>query len=99
AFPRNFLHNSWYPNVMWALGNSEVPFTPVFAKGGTYTGNGTFQSISIPAPASFILIRNTGANSFYIWFGASLGGHPTADGGIRPDFLRTDFDLTTGATT
>lgn len=93
----NLIHNSWWPNMQWAfLGPS--PMSLVVAEGGTYTGNGTFQTIPISAPASFIYVRPVGSsNPGIIWFGAGLGGHDGGQGGIRADCInRVDFDPVTG---
>lgn len=55
------LHNSRYCNSIWALPYTfaGVPDGPVYAVGGTYTGNGTSTTVDLPAPAHFVWIRNT----------------------------------------
>ena len=53
------LHNARYHNSIWCLPYTfaGVPDGPVYAVGGTYTGNGTSTTINLPAPAHFVWVR------------------------------------------
>jgi hypothetical protein len=71
---KDFLHNCRYTSQQWGyLGG--VTDAPVFAVGGTYVGNGTFQDVALPLGCHFLLIRNTsGTGSTGVrFFGASIG--------------------------
>lgn len=71
-----FLHNNRYPNTGWGFFGSQ-PVAPVFAVGGTYVGNSSYQEITLPAPCHFMVIRpTTGAPTGGIkFFGASIESH------------------------
>ena len=94
--PRTYVTtNAWFPTVAQAF--IGPPAGPVFAAaiGGTYTGNGTEQSIQIPFPINFLWIRPIGNNNPGVkWFGASLGVHRgDGSGAIRPDLIpRMDYN-------
>lgn len=69
------LHNCRFGATQWAhiLGG---PTAPCFAVGGTYVGNGTTQSINLPAPAHWIQIRAlTGGAEIILHQAAGLGAH------------------------
>ncbi len=73
--PMDFTHNCRYSNTIWGF-LGPVPDGPCFAKGGTYVGNGTQQTIDLPGPCHFLWIRAlTGGANGVKWFGASVGGH------------------------
>lgn len=50
------LHNCLYGNTAWGYLGSQ-PAAPVYAIGGTYVGNGSYQEITLPAPCHFLWIR------------------------------------------
>ncbi len=52
------LHNCRYPSLGWTI-MGPVPDAPVCVVGGTYVGNGTFQSIALVLPCHILIIRNT----------------------------------------
>jgi hypothetical protein len=93
--PRSFIHNCNYPNTIWAL-PSGVPESPVYAVGGTYTGNGTTQSINLPAPCHFLWIRAlTGGVRGVKWFGTSISGHFGTTERVVPNYpIRVYVDST-----
>lgn len=86
--PRLFLHNAYYSNTVWAFPET-VPDGPVAAIGGTYVGNGTFQSINLLLPCHFLWIRPlTGDTTGGIkWFGAGLGGHKSDVTHVIPEYI------------
>ncbi len=94
--PARHYHNAYYPNTPWALGGSFLPppVSPVFAVGGTYVGNGTEQTIALPAPAQFIWIRALAGGSAGVkWFGSGMGGHSGITDKIVPSYIvRAYFD-------
>lgn len=92
-WPNRFmLHNCRYGNTGW--GNiGSIPLSPVIAKGGTYTGNGTIQSISLPAPCHFLWITNTTTGEGVRAFGSGIAGC-TNDTAIVNSGLRIWADVT-----
>ena len=85
--PRN-LHNCNYPNTVWAS-SSSPPDAPVTSIGGTYTGNGTGQSINLPLPCHFLFIRCVTLDvSPVIQFGCSARGHSSSEVEPFPNFPR-----------
>lgn len=88
-----WLHNCRYANTQWGLVGS-VPIAPVYAIGGTYTGNGSFQQFSLPIPCHFLWIRAlTGATTIVSLFGASIGAHlGTSQSVISPIRMWMDDD-------
>jgi len=94
--PRTYLtHNAQWPTIADAfIGPSAGP---VFAAavGGTYVGNGTEQSITVPFPIHFLWIRPVGnTNPGVKWFAASLSAHRgNGSGAMRPDLMvRVDYN-------
>lgn len=80
-----YQHNARYANTEW--GNTVMgPSTaPCYSVGGTYVGNGTVQSINLPAPCHFLWGRAlTGGSLGIKCFGASLGGHDGPAERFRP---------------
>jgi hypothetical protein len=83
----SYLHNCRYGNSQFGYFFS-APEAPVFARGGQYIGNGTYQEIQLPGPVHFVFIRNvTAGNAPLIMFGASIGAHigpaQAANAGVR----------------
>lgn len=72
----DFLHNCRYTNSLWGYLGGYTD-GPVFAIGGTYVGNGTFQNINLPLPCHFLIIRPpSGVSSAGIrFFGSSVGAN------------------------
>lgn len=80
-------HNANYANTPWGVIGPTVA-SPVYIMGGTYTGNGTYQEVTLPAPCHFLFIRKTSANgNSIVALGASirphLAGTPSVLGNIR----------------
>lgn len=74
------IHNSYYPNSQWGLyPNAGVPTAPVFAIGGTFTGNDLSQIFDLPAPPSFVMIRRNTVNQtdYVLWFAGGYSAHRT----------------------
>lgn len=73
-WPNRFmLHNCRYGNTGW--GNvGAIPLAPVIAMGGTYVGNGTIQSVALPAPCHFLWITNNSTGGGVRAFGAGIAG-------------------------
>jgi hypothetical protein len=78
-----FLHNCHYAKSMWGY-IPATPYSPVFAVGATYVGNGTYQEILLPGPCHFLFIRaTTGAPTAPVIFhGGMIAPHM---GGITRD--------------
>src|SRR5215831_2861802 len=75
-FPVNrlsFTHNCRYANTPWGYFGSQ-PSAPVYAIGGTYTGNGTYQEFTLPTACNFLWIRPVLAGT--------AGGSKGISGGI-----------------
>lgn len=91
-----FLHNSPYFNTEWGYVGSE-PDTPVFAKGGTYVGNGQTLTVPLPGPCHFIWIRNIdgGGAGVVVWASPNLGGAKTDSRQVVPS-LRVFSDPASG---
>jgi hypothetical protein len=90
-----FLHNCQYSNTQWGYMGSE-PEAPVYARGGTYVGNGTSQTISLPAPCHFLMIRKvTGGGEGLWWFGTSEGATRGTSKNVIPN-IRVWSDFVTG---
>lgn len=70
---RDMLHNCRYGNTSWGSIGS-IPLSPVIAIGDTYIGNGTIQSIPLPAPCHFLWIVNTITGIGVRAFGAGING-------------------------
>lgn len=98
-FPINrltFIHNCRYGNTMWGYLGSQ-PAAPVFAVGGTYTGNASYQEVTLPGPCHFLWIRGTTVGAGGIkFFGASYGAHIGARDRVIPN-VRMWFDFTAQA--
>jgi hypothetical protein len=91
----NFLHNSRFANSAWGYVGSQ-PLAPVNAVGGTYTGNGTYQEITVPAPLHFLLIRPTsGLPTGGLKYFAGMLGARVGAGQVIPNF-RTWYDTASG---
>ena len=90
--PTGWLHNCRYPNTQWGYYASQPP-APVYAVSGTYTGNGTYQEINLPAACHFLWIRGltTGSQGIKL-FGAALVPHLDSVSGASPN-VRMFFDL------
>lgn len=85
------IHNCWYPNMV-AGATSPPTISSVYAVGGTYTGNGTGQSITLPAPPHFIWIRPlTGASGVPKWISTCLAGHRSDTDRTTPAFVTRAF--------
>jgi len=99
-FPINrlsFLHNCRYGNTPWGYLGSQ-PAAPVYAIGGTYVGNGTYQEFTLPAPAHMIWTRaltspSGGMRIFAADNGAHFGGTDRTVPNIRTwyDFIAQTF--------
>jgi len=98
-FPQDFVHNARSANTFWGLAG-RVPDAPVYAVGGTYVGNGTAQTINLPAPCHYLTIRPlTGGTTGMNWFGAGVNGHPGVAERIIPNFPAMVYtDPVTGQT-
>lgn len=82
----DFDHNCRYTNTIWGF-VGPVPDGPVYAKGGTYVGNNTQQTIDLPMACHFLWIRAlTGGSSGVKWFGASVGGHLGVTERVVPNY-------------
>ena len=70
---QDFLHNCRYTGTLWGYLGGYTD-GPVFTKGGTYVGNGTFQDINLPGPCHFLIIRppNGVASNGIRFFGSSV---------------------------
>ncbi|MGH8488967.1 MAG: hypothetical protein ACREXS_08930, partial [Gammaproteobacteria bacterium] len=91
------IHNAYYPNTLYSF-YGPAPDAPVFAKGGTYVGDGSTQNIPLPGPAHFIWIRPlTGGNAGVKWFGSGLGGNPGDNDGIFAGYITRAFVNSSGA--
>jgi hypothetical protein len=99
-FPNDFLHNARHANSFWGLAGL-IPDAPVYAVGGTYAGNGTQVTVSLPAPCHYLFIRGTTVSSSPVsWFAAGLSGsHDAAERSVAcfPTMIYTD--PVTGLTT
>lgn len=51
-------HVSPYPDSIWAR-RGPAPMSPVFIKSGTFTGNGTSQTLSFNAPVTYFFCRQS----------------------------------------
>lgn len=92
----SFLHNCNYSNTAWGYVGSQ-PEAPVYAIGGTYVGNGTSQTISLPAACHFIMIRKVAGGSNGIWWlGPGLGATLGVSRRVIPN-LRVWSDFLTGS--
>ena len=93
---RDFHHNCRFVNTVWGY-FGPVSDAPVYAVGATYTGNGTYQEIDLPAPCHFLWIRGVGvgANGIRV-FGAGLDAHWGTGQSTTPG-IRIWTDFTTGA--
>lgn len=88
------LHNCRYGNTTYGYLGSQ-PDAPVFAVGGTYVGNGTYQEITLPAPCHFLWIRPpAGSGSGCKLFGSGTSGNLGGTDRVIPN-IRVWFDLTT----
>jgi hypothetical protein len=91
----NFTHNNRFANSQWGYVGSQ-PIAPVYAIGGTYIGNGTYQEITIPAPLHFLHIRPlTGVPLGGLKWTAGMLNARVGNGVVIPNF-RTWFDSTSG---
>jgi len=91
----SWLHNARYFNTQYGYLGSE-PAAPVFAVGGTYVGNGTYQEITLPGPCHFLWIRGTTVGSGGIkFFGSGNSAHVGAKDRCIPN-VRVWFDLAAG---
>lgn len=85
AFPMDFLHNCRYANTPWGL-IGKTPDAPVYAVGGTYVGNGTAQTINLPAPCHFLMVRSASAALGWYLFGSGVNGSPGGSERVVPNF-------------
>jgi hypothetical protein len=56
------LHNAPYYDTAW-FRSPDRPLAPLVIKAGTYTGNGTGQDLTFPAPVHLLLIRPTSGDA------------------------------------
>lgn len=101
SLPRTAIyHNAFWPLIAQAfLGPN--PGGPVCVKSGTYTGNGTEQTITAPLPFHFLWIRNVTnpASGGIQWYATTLGGHINFAGKAASQaIVRVDFDPDSGVT-
>ncbi len=81
------IHNGYYPFL------SVLPIVPpslgfVASKGGTYVGNGTTTTFTLPYPVHFLWIRPlTGGTGGVKWFATNFGGHLSTNNSVVPDYL------------
>lgn len=83
----NNLHNCSYSNMPFGYMGPTLD-CPVYIKGGTYSGNGTYQVISLPSAVHMIFIRPlTGGTQGVMWFAAGLGGHSGTTDAYKPNHI------------
>jgi len=96
--PRNdWIHNCRYPNTNYGI-MAPTPLAMVYAVGGTYTGNGTQQEITLPDACHFLLIRGltVAANGIKV-IGTAIGGHLGTTERVVPNAPnRLYYDSTSG---
>lgn len=93
----NWLHNCRYSNIVYGFMGPTIE-TLVFAVGGTYVGNGTYQEINLPDACHMIFIRAlAGGTSGVKWFATSIYGHMGTTEQVRPNAVtRMWFDTVAG---
>ncbi len=75
------LHNARFANSYFGLPEYGPVIAPVYAVGGTYTGNGLTQDINLPGPVSFVWIRATsGSPTSGVNY---IGPHSTVHAGVQ----------------
>ena len=94
---RNNLHNCMYPQTPYAI-LGPTPLANVTVVGGTYTGNGTQQDISLPDACHMLFIRPTTVGvSGVKWFACGIGGHLGTTDRVVPNMpVRVWFDDVAG---
>lgn len=96
-YPRdNNIHNCFYPNTPYGY-ITATQETMLNVVGGTYTGNGTQQSIVLPDACHLLFIRGTTAGVLGAkWFACNLGGHAGGQERVIPNApVRVWFDDST----
>jgi hypothetical protein len=78
------LHNAPYPFSAWAL-DQPPPSSPVYVGGGTYTGNGAGQDVTLPWPGHWWHLHRVPASSNDLyWWPSLLGTHEGLATGHEP---------------
>ncbi|HEY6417258.1 MAG TPA: hypothetical protein VIX41_13495, partial [Acidimicrobiales bacterium] len=83
------LHNAAYPFSPWAgRATAQGLMGPVIRRGATYTGNGGEQTLTFPAPVTFLYIRaTTSGGDTCVWWPSQNCPHRNLSGGSGPPFL------------
>lgn len=85
-------HNHPYPRSPWARHSDLEQLGPYMVHAGTYTGNGTGQDLTFPAPVGLIFIRPVAGGAGLWWHTSLLGGHASFQAGAASDFIGGDED-------